>query len=113
MEPFQTLWTCLVSKPASSQPNISLEKSESIKPTKLFAKALNEVCDIALSQLPHSIIKMCGFSITIPEDEYLIRVKACKHNLYWFFGLKVQNGCQLFLFETSSTFFGKICGSGE
>ncbi|KAI5442876.1 hypothetical protein KIW84_011777 [Lathyrus oleraceus] len=90
MEPFQTLWTCLVSKPASSQPNISLEKSESIKPTKSFAKALNEVCDIALSQLPHSIIKMYGLSITIPEDEYFIRVKACKHNLYWFFGLKNQ-----------------------
>jgi hypothetical protein len=49
---------------------------------KTFAQALSNVCDIPLSQLPKPCVKGDRIAITIPEDEYLAGVEACKHNLH-------------------------------
>jgi hypothetical protein len=48
----------------------------------MFAQALSNVCDIPLSQLPKPCVKGDRIAITIPEDEYLVGVEACKHNLH-------------------------------
>ncbi|XP_058726093.1 uncharacterized protein LOC131597408 [Vicia villosa] len=56
------------------------------KPLKLvkksFAQAVNNICDIPISQLPQSIVKGDRISITIPEDEYLAGIASCKFNLH-------------------------------
>ncbi|XP_058776274.1 uncharacterized protein LOC131650588 [Vicia villosa] len=50
---------------------------------KSFASVVsNNVCDIPLSQLPTPCLKGDRLEITIPEDEYKLRVEACKHNLH-------------------------------
>jgi len=55
-----------------------------IKPVtqqKSFADAVNNVCDIPVSQLPKPVIKGDEVAIAIPDDEYLQGLAACKHNL--------------------------------
>lgn len=53
-----------------------------LPPPNSFAQALEGVCDIPISQLPHMIIKRDRPSITIPEEEYLAGLSECKNNLY-------------------------------
>lgn len=50
--------------------------------TKSFVQALTNVCDIPLSQLPQSCVKGDRITITIPEEEYLTGLEACKNNLH-------------------------------
>lgn len=52
------------------------------KQTKTFAQAVNNLCDIPSSQLPQPILKGDNLSISIPEDEYVAGMNACKHNLH-------------------------------
>jgi hypothetical protein len=49
---------------------------------KTFAQALNNVCDIPMSQLPKPSRKGDDFAIPIPDDEYEIGLEACKNNLH-------------------------------
>ncbi|CAK8537766.1 unnamed protein product [Lathyrus sativus] len=56
--------------------------ASSSKPPKLFADAVNNVCDIPVSQLPKPCVKGGRLSIVIPEEEYLLGVESCKHNLH-------------------------------
>lgn len=52
------------------------------KPNKTFAQAVSNICVVPTSQLPKPILKGDNFSISIPEDAYLVGMEACKHNLH-------------------------------
>lgn len=52
-----------------------------VKQPKSFVEAVNNVCDIPLSQLPKPSAKGDKLAIVIPEEEYQLGLKACKHNL--------------------------------
>jgi len=53
------------------------------KQTRTFAQALSNLCDIPTSQLPQSVLKGDNnFAIPIPEEEYVVSIEACKHNLH-------------------------------
>lgn len=49
---------------------------------KIFADVVHNVCDIPLSELPNIDINKDMIVITIPEEESLIGLKACKHNIH-------------------------------
>jgi hypothetical protein len=71
-------WVCLqdqASKPPSKPPQNSSKK-------KSFADAVNNVCDVPLSQLPQPVIKGDRVAILIPEEEYRAGASTCKHNLH-------------------------------
>ncbi|KAK2410104.1 hypothetical protein QL285_045493 [Trifolium repens] len=71
-------WACLqdqASKPPSKPPQNSSKK-------KSFADAVNNVCDVSLSQLPQPVIKGDRVAILIPEEEYQAGASTCKHNLH-------------------------------
>ena len=53
-----------------------------VKQPKSFAEAVNNVCDIPLSQLSKLCVKGDRMAIVIPEEEYLLGLEACKHNLH-------------------------------
>ncbi|CAK8543740.1 unnamed protein product [Lathyrus sativus] len=63
-------------------PSCTSNSKVSTTSKKSFIEAVNNVCDIPISQLPHSIIKGDHISITIPEDEYMAGLESCKHNLH-------------------------------
>ncbi|KAK2427610.1 hypothetical protein QL285_026178 [Trifolium repens] len=70
-------WSCLPfleSAPIAKQP-IS-------KPSKSFADAVTNVCDIPTNQFPIPCFKGDAYAIPIPEDEYLAGLETCKHNLH-------------------------------
>jgi hypothetical protein len=81
-------------KPSTSIENIIIpwlflhthsEKLQSSDPKqttskRTFTDALNNVCDIPVSQPPQPVIKRDRIAIKIPEDEYQARLVACKHN---------------------------------
>ncbi|GAU48100.1 hypothetical protein TSUD_133200 [Trifolium subterraneum] len=52
------------------------------KQQKSFIDAVNNVCDIPLSQLPIPCVKGDNYAISIPEDEYQQGVETCKHHLH-------------------------------
>jgi hypothetical protein len=52
------------------------------KPIKTFAQAVSNLCDIPTSQLQQPILKGDNFSISIPEEEYVAGMDACKFNLH-------------------------------
>jgi hypothetical protein len=52
------------------------------QPSRTFAQALHSVCDIPVSQFPTPVVKGDRLSISIPEDEYIVGMGACKHNLH-------------------------------
>jgi hypothetical protein len=67
-----------------SQPTKTSTPPSDSPPTqqKTFAQALNNVCDIPLSQFPKPCVKGDSLSISIPEEEYIAGTDACKHNLH-------------------------------
>jgi hypothetical protein len=72
-------WPCLFSQ----SPHKPIAPSTAPPPQqKTFAQALNNVCDIPLNQLPKSCVKGDDLAISIPEDEYMVGIDACKHNLH-------------------------------
>ncbi|MCI05168.1 pectin acetylesterase, partial [Trifolium medium] len=71
-------WACL--QHHVTKPTPSLSTSQVAK--KSFADAINNVCDIPLSQLPQPVIKGDRTTISIPEKEYEAGIAACKHNLH-------------------------------
>jgi hypothetical protein len=52
------------------------------KPKRTFAQALNNLCDIPLSQFPQPVVKGDRLAIEIPESIYEAGLEACKHNLH-------------------------------
>ncbi|CAL5197479.1 unnamed protein product [Lathyrus oleraceus] len=54
----------------------------SLKPPKSFVEAVNNVCDIPVSQLPKLCAKGDHLSIIIPEEGYILGVEAYKHNFH-------------------------------
>jgi hypothetical protein len=74
-------WPCLYQSPPTTNLKPDDPKPDP-KPTKSFAQALSNVCDIPNSQLPQPVIKGDRVSITIPEDEYVYGMDDCKHNLH-------------------------------
>jgi hypothetical protein len=72
-------WPCLQSHPPKP---LSPSKSSTPTQQRTFAQALNNVCDIPLSQFPKPCVKGDRWSIAIPEEEYLAGIDACKHNLH-------------------------------
>lgn len=65
---------------AKKQPETSRKPNP--KQHKTFAQALNNVCDIPLSQLPKPCLKGDSLAINIPEDEYDTGMVTCQHNLH-------------------------------
>ena len=79
MAPKNTIvnWPCLNDSPI---PMIA-QKTQPLT-QKTFEQALNNVCDIPMSQLPKPSWKGDDFAIQIPDDEYDIGLEACKNNLH-------------------------------
>jgi hypothetical protein len=77
MDPFNIPWKCLDHNSESSK-----TIPEPSKPQKTFAQAVNNICDIPLSQLPQPVVKGDRLAIEIPETFYLAGLEACKHNLH-------------------------------
>jgi hypothetical protein len=77
MSTFHIPWKCLDLSNDPQNTNI-----ESPKPQKTFAQALNNLCDIPLSQFPQPVIKGDRLVIEIPESIYEAGLEACKHNLH-------------------------------
>lgn len=70
---------------SSSQPTVCppfLISSPSLPKKKTFAQALNNACDIPLSQLHVPCLKGKELAIAIPEDEYLAGLEASKTSLH-------------------------------
>ncbi|GAU31405.1 hypothetical protein TSUD_370540 [Trifolium subterraneum] len=89
MEPFNIPWKFL--DLSSESPKNTIEPNKSIiepiinepsKPQKTFAQAVNNLCDIPLSQLPQPVEKGERLAIEIPEVFYQVGLEACKHNLH-------------------------------
>ncbi|MCI56844.1 DUF4283 domain protein, partial [Trifolium medium] len=70
-------WPCLVTQ---SVPKII--KSTVPPKAKTFTQALNNVCDIPLSQQPQPCLKGDRVAIAIPKDEYMTEIEACKYSLH-------------------------------
>jgi hypothetical protein len=77
MSTFHIPWKCLDLSNDPQNTNI-----EPPKPQKTFAQALNNLCDIPLSQFPQPVIKGDRLAIEIPESIYEAGLEACKHNLH-------------------------------
>ncbi|MCH92235.1 hypothetical protein A2U01_0013172, partial [Trifolium medium] len=77
METYCIPWACLDSESKQPSPIVNPPKTP-----KSFAQAVNNVCDIPVSQLPQACVKGDGLAIEIPEHEYLAGIDVCKHNLH-------------------------------
>ncbi|KAI5439779.1 hypothetical protein KIW84_025235 [Lathyrus oleraceus] len=75
-------WNCLVDFEKPFEHTILAPNLTNPKSPKSFVDAVNNVCDIPLSQLPKSYVKGDRITISIPEEEYQIGLEACKHNLH-------------------------------
>lgn len=61
--------------PSSSHPS----PPPSLSPQrKTFTQALNNSCNIPLSQLPRPCVKGDAIAIKIPEEEYKVGLERCK-----------------------------------
>ncbi|WJX18974.1 hypothetical protein P8452_08719 [Trifolium repens] len=79
MTTFNIPWKCL---DLSTEPKITnIDPPKPSKP-KTFAQALNNLCDIPLSQFPQPVVKGDRLAIEIPESIYEAGLEACKHNLH-------------------------------
>jgi hypothetical protein len=82
MNPVICQWPCLNYLSTASDPKPDLPKTQKTQ-SKSFVQALNSsVCDIPASQLPQPVIKGDRVSITIPEEDYIEEMEACKHSLH-------------------------------
>ncbi|WJX72803.1 hypothetical protein P8452_56645 [Trifolium repens] len=77
MDSFCIPWPCVDPSPKQPEP----EKTTP-NPPKSFAKAVTNVCEISLSQLPQACVKGDRLAIAISEMEYNAGLDACKHNLH-------------------------------
>ncbi|WJX72821.1 hypothetical protein P8452_56661 [Trifolium repens] len=77
MDSFCIPWPCVDPSPKQPEP----EKTTP-NPPKSFAKAVTNVCEISLTQLPQACVKGDRLAIAIPEMEYNAGLDACKHNLH-------------------------------
>ncbi|XP_058783917.1 uncharacterized protein LOC131658665 [Vicia villosa] len=59
-----------------------VSEENKLKSKKSFVEAISNVCVIPTSQLPIPCVKGDRISIMIPEDEYLLGLESCKHNLH-------------------------------
>lgn len=66
---------------SSSSSHLS-SSSPTLPQKKTFAQALNNACDIPLSQLLVPCMKGDGLAVKIPEDEYKACLEGCKNNLH-------------------------------
>lgn len=66
---------------SSTQKKEAASSSSSL-PSKTFVQALNDACDIPLSQLPIPCKKGDSIAVKIPQDEYRAGVESCKNNLH-------------------------------
>jgi hypothetical protein len=84
MDSFNIPWKCLDqnTEPSKIIPEPPKTTTEPSKPQKTFAQAVNNICDIPLSQLPQPVVKGDRLAIEIPENYYLAGLEACKHNLH-------------------------------
>jgi hypothetical protein len=85
MDSFNIPWKCLDlnSEPPKTIPEPQkITTTELSKPHKTFVQAVNNICDIPLSQLPQPVVKGDRLAIEIPENYYLAGLEACKHNLH-------------------------------
>ncbi|KAK2434847.1 hypothetical protein QL285_019959 [Trifolium repens] len=80
MHAFSIPWPCLDA--SSSPPKQPNPPSNNLKNQKSFAQALTNVCDIPASQLPQPCVKGDRLAISIPDEEYLVGLNVCKHNLH-------------------------------
>lgn len=53
-----------------------------VKQPKSSTEAINNVCDILLSQLLKHHVKGDRLTIVIPDEEYMLGLEACKHTLH-------------------------------
>lgn len=74
---FPKAMTADISKP----PLLNLVTTQN-KTKKFFVEAIGNVRNIPDSQLPTPCVKGDQISILIPEDEYLLELDSCKHNLH-------------------------------
>lgn len=74
-------WLCLNPKTQKPISDSAIPKASTIL-KKFFVEAVNNVCDFPISQLPQLIVKGDMISITIPNEEYLVGLASCKHNLH-------------------------------
>lgn len=74
-------WLCLNPKIQKSISDSAIPKASTIL-KKFFVEAVNNVCDFPISQLPQLIVKGDMISIIIPNEEYLVGLASCKHNLH-------------------------------
>ncbi|XP_058784901.1 uncharacterized protein LOC131659773 [Vicia villosa] len=78
---FQDLFPEAVSKSAPV-PSTTCPEPNQIRKKKSFVEAIGNVCDIPTNQLPVPCVKGDRLSIMIPEDEYILGLESCKHNLH-------------------------------
>ncbi|WJX89597.1 hypothetical protein P8452_71581 [Trifolium repens] len=81
MSSFNIPWKCL-DIDSEPQNEIINPPETTPKPSKTFAQALTNLCDIPLSQMPHPVVKGDRLAIEIPETLYQVGLEACKHNLH-------------------------------
>lgn len=74
-------WFCFNPKTQKPISDSAIPKASTIL-KKFFVEAVNNVCDFPISQLPQLIVKGDMISITIPNEEYLVGLASCKHNLH-------------------------------
>ncbi|WJX39138.1 hypothetical protein P8452_26715 [Trifolium repens] len=77
MGSFSIPWPCL--DLCSNKPS---EENTKPKAPISFSQAVNNVCEIPLSQLPQACVKGDRLAIAIPEKDYVAGMEKCKHNLH-------------------------------
>ena len=82
VKPFILSWACLQDDSSTPSPQTTKANPKPISQQKTFAQAVNNICDIPVSQLPKPCLKGDHFAIEIPDDEYEAGLAACKHNLH-------------------------------
>jgi len=75
-------WSFLIDSTVDPPKSKPVSNSNVPKQQKTFVEAVNNVCDIPMSQLPKAVVKGNMPAIEIPEEEYESGLDACKHNLH-------------------------------
>jgi hypothetical protein len=81
-KPFILSWPCLQDDSPLPPPQAPLPNLKPLPHKKTFAQAVNNICDIPVSQLPKPCLKGDYFAIDIPDEEYEAGLADCKHNLH-------------------------------
>lgn len=66
----------------TTHPILKIIEEIKTKTIKSFAKTVDSVCNVPLSQIPISCMKGDILEISITKDEFELGLEACKHNLY-------------------------------